>query len=55
MLNCEIGMGPVAQLVEHQTCHLEVKGSSPFQARADPYFSSMYVGASSGRLYSQLA
>ena len=31
MLNCEIGMGPVAQLVEHQTCHLEVKCSSPFQ------------------------
>ena len=29
--------------------------SSPFQARADSYKSSMYVGASSGELYSQLA
>ena len=47
-----LGMGPVAQLVEQYTYYL---GSSPFQARADPYCSSLYVGASSGDLYSQLA
>ena len=48
-------MGPVAQLVEQYTGYLEVKGLSPFQVRADPYFSSMYIGASSGELYSRLA
>ena len=44
-------LGPVAQFVVQYICYLEVKDSSPFQARAvpsvDPYLSRMHVGASS--------
>ena len=45
----------IGQLVEQYTVYLEVKCSNPFQTRADSYFSSMYVGVSSGELYSQLS
>ena len=46
-------MGLVTQLVGQKTGYLEVKGSSPFETCANPYFSSMYAGASLGELYSQ--
>ena len=47
-------MGLVAQLVDQYTIYLGVKGPSPFQTRANPFFPNMNACANSGELKIQL-